>query len=68
MWNSGLYAVTGYIGGWNVLGEILGLIWILGLAVAMIAWFTLPPRRSNPRRLGGRITPSDDPMVHHGGD
>jgi hypothetical protein len=68
MWNSGLYEMTSYIGAWNVLGAMLGLIWIVMLGVATIAWLTLPSHQSNPRRPGGRITPGNDRLVHQGDD
>jgi len=39
MWNA-IYGMTGHSG---AMGATLGLIWLLGLAVATYAWLTLPP-------------------------
>ena len=69
MWNSGFYGITGYGGAWNVMGEMLGLIWILGIAVATIAWFTLPSRHGDRSRDTGRAhPPKTDELLRHGGD
>lgn len=39
MWN----AIDGMTGHSGAMGATLGLIWLLGLAVATYAWLTLPP-------------------------
>jgi len=41
MWN----AVNGITGQSGVIGATLGLIWLLGLAVATYAWLKMPGHR-----------------------